>query len=139
MEDSFNYSNHLKGLGSSTQYEYFEPKKEVLEHFPNTDGELEILLHHKEFTSICPKTGQPDFGEVWIRYNPIGRCVESKSLKLYLMAFRQYGGFCEKVCQKIADDLFSILLPYILEVKVLFTYRGGISIESSTRRFSDDD
>ncbi|MDE5959625.1 MAG: preQ(1) synthase, partial [Muribaculaceae bacterium] len=81
-----------------------------------------------EFTSLCPKTGQPDFGHIVINYIPDIRMVESKSLKLYLFSFRNHGDFHEDCINIIMKDLISLMSPRYIEVTGLFTPRGGISI-----------
>ena len=82
-----------------------------------------------EFTTLCPKTGQPDFATLTIRYIPAKRLVESKSLKLYLFGFRNHGDFHEDVVNVIYDDLARLLKPKYLEVYGKFAARGGISID----------
>lgn len=81
-----------------------------------------------EFTSLCPKTGQPDFARIYINYIADKKMVESKSLKLYLFSFRNHGDFHEDCVQKICDDLNKIMKPKFIEVIGEFTPRGGISI-----------
>jgi 7-cyano-7-deazaguanine reductase len=81
-----------------------------------------------EFTSLCPKTGQPDFAKVFINYIADKKMVESKSLKLYLFSFRNHGDFHEDCVQKMCDDLASLMNPLYLEVIGEFTPRGGIAI-----------
>lgn len=81
-----------------------------------------------EFTSLCPKTGQPDFAKVFVNYIADKKMVESKSLKLYLFSFRNHGDFHEDCIQTICDDLVKILKPKYLEVIGEFTPRGGIAI-----------
>lgn len=81
-----------------------------------------------EFTSLCPKTSQPDFAKIFINYIADKKMVESKSLKLYLFSFRNHGDFHEDCVQKICDDLTSLMKPLYLEVIGEFTPRGGISI-----------
>ncbi|MBC7712594.1 MAG: preQ(1) synthase [Rhizobacter sp.] len=81
-----------------------------------------------EFTSLCPKTGQPDFAKIFINYIADKKMVESKSLKLYLFSFRNHGDFHEDCVQKICDDLTKLMKPQYLEVIGEFTPRGGISI-----------
>lgn len=81
-----------------------------------------------EFTSLCPKTGQPDFAKVFINYIAKDKMVESKSLKLYLFSFRNHGDFHEDCIQKICDDLVELMNPYYIEVIGEFTPRGGIAI-----------
>lgn len=81
-----------------------------------------------EFTSLCPKTAQPDFAKIFINYIADKKMVESKSLKLYLFSFRNHGDFHEDCVQKICDDLVSLLKPHFMEVIGEFTPRGGIAI-----------
>lgn len=103
---------------------------EVLETFLNKHPENEYLvtLNCPEFTSLCPKTGQPDFGKIVISYIPRERMVESKSLKLYLFSFRNHGDFHEDCVNIIMKDLVRLMDPKYLEVRGDFMPRGGISI-----------
>ncbi len=100
----------------------------ALETFPNPSPgrDYEIRLEAPEFTCLCPKTGQPDFATLRIRYVPDERCVELKSLKLYLWSFRQEGRFHEEVTNRILDDLSSVLAPRRMTVEADFYVRGGI-------------
>jgi 7-cyano-7-deazaguanine reductase len=93
--------------------------------FPQRDYVIEIVC--PEFTSVCPKTGQPDFGTLTITYTPEARCVELKSLKMYLQSFRNAGIFYENVTNSILDDLVAVLAPRKLQLVAAFTPRGGIS------------
>jgi 7-cyano-7-deazaguanine reductase len=99
-----------------------------LETFPNPNPRrpYEIEMEAPEFTCLCPLTGQPDFATIRIRYVPAARCVELKSLKLYLWSFRNEGAFHEKVTNEICDDLVRALKPRWLEVQGDFLVRGGI-------------
>jgi len=103
--------------------------REILEtfenQFPGRDYVVEIVC--PEFTSVCPKTGQPDFGTLTITYTPDRKCVELKSLKLYLQSFRNQGIFYENVTNRILDDLVAVLVPRRLKLVAAFTPRGGIS------------
>ncbi|MGZ3727321.1 MAG: preQ(1) synthase, partial [Pseudobdellovibrio sp.] len=81
-----------------------------------------------EFTSLCPKTGQPDFAKIFINYIAGSKMVESKSLKLYLFSFRNHGDFHEDCVQKICNDLVKLMKPKYIEVIGEFTPRGGIAI-----------
>jgi len=103
---------------------------EVLETFENKHPESEYLvtLNCPEFTSLCPKTGQPDFARIVISYIPRKRMVESKSLKLYLFSFRNHGDFHEDCVNIIMKDLIKLMDPKYIEVIGFFTPRGGISI-----------
>jgi 7-cyano-7-deazaguanine reductase len=87
----------------------------------------EIDIRCPEFTSVCPKTGQPDFGEIRITYTPAARCIELKSLKLYLHAYRNQGIFYEHVVNKILDDIVASCEPMRCRVIGGFTPRGGIT------------
>ena len=106
-----------------------DPKKiKLLEVFDNSFPDRDFLIVHKanEFTSVCPKTGQPDFGVITISYIAKKRCVELKSLKYYLQSFRSEGIFYENVINRILDDLVSLTKPKWMEVKGEFTVRGGL-------------
>ena len=100
-----------------------------LEIFNNShpDRDYEIEMECPEFTCLCPKTGQPDFAELEIRYTPNKVCIELKSLKLYLWSFRNKGAFHEKVINDILDDLVQISSPRWMEVIGAFNVRGGIN------------
>ena len=103
---------------------------QVLETFKNKHPEHDYLVTFNcpEFTSLCPKTGQPDFAKIIINYIPDEDMVESKSLKLYLFSFRNHGDFHEDCVNIIMKDLVRLMRPRYLEVIGLFTPRGGISI-----------
>jgi 7-cyano-7-deazaguanine reductase len=100
----------------------------TLETFPNPQPgrDYEIAINCPEFTSVCPKTGLPDFGEIRITYVPDARCVELKSLKYYLIEFRNRGIFYESVTNEILDDLVGVLQPRRMTVTGDFSVRGGI-------------
>jgi len=99
----------------------------ALETWPNQYGrEYEILITFPEFTSICPKTGLPDFATLTVTYVPLARCVELKSLKEYLLAFRSLGIFNENVVNRVLDDLVAALRPRRITVRGVFTPRGGL-------------
>lgn len=87
-----------------------------------------------EFTSVCPRTGQPDFGRVFIRYVPNQYGLESKALKYYLWAFRDEGVFCEGLAKRIADDVFEAIEPEFLSVTVEQFRRGGIGLTVTAER-----
>jgi 7-cyano-7-deazaguanine reductase len=99
-----------------------------LETFPNPNPErdYEISFDAPEFTCLCPMTGQPDFATIRIKYVPDQKCVELKSLKLYLWSFREEGTFHEAVTNRIADDLIAALEPRRMTVEGDFYMRGGI-------------
>ena len=104
------------------------PKPELLECFDNPAPNRPYLIEHvaEEFTSVCPKTGHPDFGVVTLRYVPAGRCVELKAFKLYLQSFRSEGIFYEAVTSRIADDLIAAMDPRWLQLMTQWRGRGGI-------------
>jgi 7-cyano-7-deazaguanine reductase len=87
-----------------------------------------VTLNALEFTSICPRTGQPDFGSVVIEYAPRSRCLESKAVKYYLWSFRDQGAFCETLAARIADDVVYAIRPRWVRVQVNQNVRGGIAI-----------
>jgi len=101
----------------------------VLETFdnPRPERDYEIVIRCPEFTSVCPKTGLPDFGTITIRYVPDRACVELKSLKLYLIGYRNRGIFYEAAVNAILDDLAKACRPRRMEVEGAFTARGGIT------------
>jgi 7-cyano-7-deazaguanine reductase len=101
----------------------------LLETFdnPRPERDYEIVIRCPEFTSVCPKTGLPDFGTITIRYVPDRACVELKSLKLYLVAYRDRGIFYEAAVNAILDDLVKACRPRRMEVEGDFTARGGIT------------
>lgn len=103
---------------------------EVLEAFDNKNpGKIAwTTFVCTEFTSLCPKTGQPDFAKIFINYIADKKMVESKSLKLYLFSFRNHGDFHEDCVQTICDDLVKLMKPKYIEVVGEFTPRGGIAI-----------
>ena len=94
--------------------------------YPNRD--YTIRFDCPEFTSVCPVTGQPDFGRITIEYVPGGRCIESKSLKLFLGSFRNQGAFAETIANRIRDEIVQECRPRRLVVTAEFTPRGGIGI-----------
>jgi len=101
----------------------------TLETFPNPrpEREYQIASHCPEFTSVCPKTGLPDFGEIRITYVPAAICVELKSLKYYMVEFRNRGIFYEAVTNQILDDLVAAIQPRRMTVLGNFSSRGGIT------------
>ena len=146
--------SQFKALGESADknrelYKYDRPDAAVLETFPNPinavlgaewlDGEileLPIKVVCTEFTSLCPLTGQPDFGQILVDYIPSKLCLESKSFKLYLMGYRQHGAFAETVAAMILEDLVKLLKPASCQVTAKFTARGAISFEPTAHYFA---
>ena len=117
-------------LGETRTHYPTDYAPEVLEVFDNKNpGDIAwTTFLCSEFTSLCPKTGQPDFARIYINYIADKKMVESKSLKLYLFSFRNHGDFHEDCVQKICNDLFKLMKPKYLEVIGEFTPRGGIAI-----------
>jgi len=102
-----------------------------LETFPNPrpERDYEIQIRCGEFTSVCPKTGLPDFGEIRITYTPDATCIELKSLKYYLLDYRNQGIFYEAATNKILDDLVAACHPRRMRVVGAFSARGGITTD----------
>ena len=131
----------LKALQKSAEankgmYRLDRPDPALLESFPNpaaseeqnqAGAPLSIHIEVSEFTSLCPVTGQPDFATIVIDYQPDALCVESKSLKLYMMGYRNFGEFHESCVTRICNDLVNLLDPVQLRVEGRFTPRGGIT------------
>lgn len=115
-------------------------RRTMLETFanPHPKRDYEIVHVAPEFTSVCPKTGQPDFGKITLRYVAGAKCVELKSLKLYLQSYRNEGVFYEDVINRILEDLAAVLAPRAMTVTGEFAPRGGlhttVTAEYSGRR-----
>lgn len=126
--DSKELKNFALGENQTDYPQTYAPK--VLEAFDNKNpGKIAwTTFVCTEFTSLCPKTGQPDFAKVFINYIADKKMVESKSLKLYLFSFRNHGDFHEDCVQTICDDLVKLMKPKYIEVIGEFTPRGGIAI-----------
>ena len=125
----------LRSLGRTVQAPLDRPAPEVLDRFPSPSASadenpagafLALRIDSPEFTSLCPLTGQPDWARIVIRYQPDRWCVESKSLKLYLGSYRNFGEFHESCVNRICNDLVTLLDPQWLIVEGRFTPRGGI-------------
>ena len=130
-------SQHLKSLGSNkTQYSYDKPDPSLLESFSNQHGSnYRVYVNAPEFTSLCPKTGQPDFATIEVSYVPNKLCLESKSFKLYLGSFRNHGEFHEDCTNRIMNDLIELLKPKEIKVRGKFAPRGGISFTDEIEDF----
>lgn len=104
-----------------------KPSKD-LETFPNPQPGRDYTIRFTipEFTCLCPKTGQPDFATIHIEYVPGVLCVELKSLKLYMWAFRELGAFHEAVTNEILDDIVQVIAPRFMRIRAEFNVRGGI-------------
>lgn len=129
------YTKGLQALGAKSVAPT-HPNRKTLETFPNPapHAQYSVRFDSAEFTSICPVTGQPDFGRLEIEFSPAALCLESKSLKLYLGSFRHEGAFWEDLMNHIADDLFTVLAPRWLTLTGVMNARGGIGITVVTRR-----
>lgn len=113
------------------------PNRQMLEAFPNRFSERNyvVRLIFPEFTSLCPMTGQPDFGTIRVDYIPDRLCVESKSFKLYMFAFRNHQSFMETIANTILDDLVDLLNPRWCRIGGLFAPRGGTRIDVFAEHF----
>ena len=112
---------------------------EILETFDNQypEREYEIDISCPEFTCVCPKTGQPDFATIHLKYVPDKLCIELKSLKLYMFSYRDEGEFHEHVTNKILDDIVEACSPIRAEVTGDFNVRGGIKTIVRAKYFRD--
>ena len=108
--------------------EFLRMSSSPIETFPNPrpERDYEIAINCPEFTSVCPKTGLPDFGEIRITYLPDAQCIELKSLKYYLITFRKRGIFYEHATNQILDDLVAAIHPRRMTVVGDFSVRGGM-------------
>lgn len=93
---------------------------------PNLIRDYTIKISLPEFTCLCPKTGQPDFAKLYLEYIPYQKCVELKSLKMYVWSYRDEGAFHEAVTNKILDDLVKVTRPKYMKLKAVFNVRGGV-------------
>lgn len=121
--------SQLTLLGSQkTEYKQSGPNTEMLETFPNSNPGRDYVITHvtKEFTSLCPKTGQPDFASIEVQMIADQKCIESKSLKLYFFAYRNEGTFMETITNNILSDLVKACEPRWCQVLGTFAPRGGI-------------
>ena len=100
---------------------------EVLDYAYGTQRDIEIKIDQPEFTSVCPRSGLPDYGRITLRYIPKDKIVELKSLKYYLLQYRNVGIFYEHVVNRILEDLVGVLHPKFMEVMGIFTPRGGVT------------
>lgn len=103
-------------------------RRDILECFANPHPQRQYQIVHEapEFTSVCPKTGQPDYGTITVDYVAADKCVELKSLKFYLQSFRNDGVFYEDVVNRILEDLVAVLQPRRMRITGAFTPRGGL-------------
>lgn len=131
-------SLHLLGGGSMPPITQ-GPNASLLETFPNRFPERPyvISLIFPEYTSLCPVTGQPDFGTIDVAYIPRDRCVESKSFKLYMFAYRDHRSFMETIVNNMLDDFVSVLAPRWCRVLGIFASRGGVGINVRAVHWAD--
>jgi 7-cyano-7-deazaguanine reductase len=104
---------------------------ETISYLYHRKRDIEITIEQPEFTSVCPMTGLPDFGTLVIRYTPDSHIIELKSLKFYLLQFRNVGIFYEHLVNRVLDDLTKVLRPKRLEIEGNFTSRGGITTKAA--------
>lgn len=114
-------------------------KKNLLETFKNEFSKRDYTIIHTapEFTSLCPKTGQPDFATITVEYIPDNLCIELKSLKIYFNSYRNDGLFFESATNKILDDLIAVCKPRYMLITAEFNVRGGISSVIEAEYFSE--
>ncbi len=131
-------SEHLPRSGPLPEPTSSAEARELLaaEAFPAPDVQR-VVMTATEFTSICPRSGQPDFGSVVIEYTPREKCLESKALKVYLWSYRDEPAFCEALAARIADDVVRAIEPASLRVEVHQNLRGGIGIVAAAERTAD--
>ena len=115
------------------------PGAHLLEAFPNLFPQRNYLIRiaYPEFTSLCPVTGQPDFAEMIVEYIPDALCVESKSFKLYMTAFRNHNAFMETITNTVLDDLLTVLSPRWCRVSGIFAARGGTFLHVFAEQFKE--
>ena len=134
-------TSHLTVLGTGRlPAPHDGPGLALLEAFPNNypDRHYIIRIAYPEFTSLCPVTGQPDFGNIVVEYIPDAKCVESKSFKLYMFAFRNHQSFMETITNTVLDDLWALLAPRWCRVRGLFVPRGGTHINVFAERMQEN-
>jgi 7-cyano-7-deazaguanine reductase len=127
------YDGRMGGVGKGACMA--DAFRKVLETFENEfqKRDYTIEIRCPEFTSVCPKTGQPDFGVLTITYTPDAKCVELKSLKMYLQQFRNEGIFYEHATNRILEDLVAVVQPRRMTLLAEFTARGGITTSVTAR------
>lgn len=132
-------TGHLKNLGTGRMPQPDGgPGIHLLETFPNRFPHRPYIISmaYPEYTSLCPVTGQPDFGTIVLEYIPGALCVESKSFKLYMFAFRNHQSFMETITNSVLEDMVKALDPLWCRVKGLFTPRGGTHIHVFAEHFA---
>jgi 7-cyano-7-deazaguanine reductase len=136
-------TDHLKtlGQGGGTSYPDKGPHAGILETFPNNFPQRPYIvsIEFPEYTSLCPKTGQPDFATIIAEYIPNERIVESKSFKVYMFAYRNHQSFMETITNQILEDMITALDPLWARVKGIFSPRGGTGLHVFAEHFREDD
>jgi len=133
---------HLTTLGTGSLVSQFTgPSASMLEAFPNRFPQRPYMINmaYPEYTSLCPVTGQPDFGTIVLEYIPNELCVESKSFKLYMFAYRNHQAFMESLTNTILEDIITVLSPHWCRVKGLFAPRGGTHIHVFAEHYAKPD
>ena len=141
--DSPETKQPLKALEANVaknNYVYSDIDPDLLEFFeaPPSSENMGIDIDIPEFTTLCPITGQPDFATFKIKYYPRDKCIESKSLKLYLLSYRNAGSFHESCTHRIAKDIGDLISPQFLKVYGKFNARGGIGFEVECEYFTNE-
>lgn len=141
MSRSNDDASGLRVLGAGSVSAWGAPAAAMLEIFPNLFRNRLYIINiiFPEFTSLCPVTGQPDFGVIRVEYMPDAWCVESKSFKLYMGSYRSHQSFMETIANTILDDLWQRLEPRWCMVKALFAPRGGTGIHVYAEKYKDGD
>ena len=137
---SIDQVSHLRVLGSGKlPNPGGSPGPHLLESFPNIFPQRNYIIRiaYPEFTSLCPATGQPDFANIIVEYIPDMLCVESKSFKLYMMAFRNYNAFMETITNTVLNDLYAVLSPRWCRINGIFAARGGTHLHVFAEQFKE--
>jgi 7-cyano-7-deazaguanine reductase len=137
---SVDQTGHLRVLGSGKLPGPAEPPgPHLLEAFPNLFPQRNYIIRiaYPEFTSLCPVTGQPDFADIVIEYIPDTLCVESKSFKFYMTAFRNHNAFMETITNTVLSDLYAVLSPRWCRVNGIFAARGGTHLHVFAEQFKE--
>jgi len=137
---SIDQTGHLRILGSGKlPSPAGPPGPHLLEAFPNTFPQRNYIIRiaYPEFTSLCPVTGQPDFANIIVEYIPDTLCVESKSFKLYMTAFRNHNSFMETIANTVLSDLCSVLSPRWCRINGIFAARGGTHLHVFAEQFKE--
>ncbi len=140
MSHSQDKTEHLRNLGTGKMPTLEDPPGLAqLEAFPNSypDRDYIIRIAFPEFTSLCPVTGQPDFGTIVMEYIPDEKCVESKSFKLYMFAYRSHHSFMETITNAMLDHMWQLLEPRWCRIKGVFAARGATHLHVFAERYKD--